>query len=673
MKNKDREKLTLWQDRLSSQESAYSEVIEDMDNRETLYKGSRELTVLIATDTKTEAVHVRNITAECIESQVDANIPQPKVTACYKEDEPLADIIENMIRNELDRMPFEAMNDMMSRTVPIQGGGLWLIEWDNTQRTHKTVGEIVISTLHPKQFIPQDGIYDRISDMDYAIIKVPATKEYINRKYDVNVDDEAESEPEVKGTDDEAETAADMVTQYVAYYRNDKGGIGVFSWVNDSILEDLEDYQARRLKRCTKCGQEESPDIDPMNEQTTDGTYPEILPDDMAVLPEDKPQKGSCKYCGSNSWEESEEAFETVIEPIMRKMGNPIPGMDMMTGEPTRIPYYKPDMYPVVLQKNVSVFGQLLGESDVDKITDQQNTTNIIHGNIIDKLLAGGSFMALPNKAYIKTDPARKKVIYFDNMPDLQYTRAIDMDEDISQDMLYLQQVYEEARQAIGITDSMQGRKDPTATSGKAKEFAAAQSAGRLESKRVMKNSAFAELFEAMFKFKLAYADESRPVVSQDYKGNTQYQEFNRYDFLKQDDAGEWYWNDRFIFACDTSSPLASNREAMWQETRLNLTSGALGDPANPQTQLLFWTIMEQLHYPISGQIKQYMQDILQQQQAQAQQAQQMQAQQMQGEQRQQQLTNDADQQRAIVDVKRQAREDAMKAAQVGRPEKGIK
>ena len=38
--------------------------------------------------------------------------------------------------------------------------------------------------------------------------------------------------------------------QYVAYYRNQDGGIGRFSWVNDTMLEDLEDYQARRLRRC---------------------------------------------------------------------------------------------------------------------------------------------------------------------------------------------------------------------------------------------------------------------------------------------------------------------------------------------------------------------------------------------------------------------------------------
>ena len=171
----------------------------------------------------------------------------------------------------------------------------------------------------------------------------------------------------------------------------------------------------------------------------------------------------------------------------------------------------------------------------------------------------------------------------------------------MQQDLTYLAQVNEEARQVIGITDTFQGRTAHTATSGKAKEFAEAPSAGRLESKRVMKDAAYAALFEAMFKFKLAYTDEPRPVVSYDNHGRAEYKQFNRYDFLDQDEAGNWIWNDRCICSCDTSAPLASNREAMWQETRMNLQTGAFGDPSNLQTLILFWTKMEMLHYPGAG------------------------------------------------------------------------
>ena len=56
-----------------------------------------------------------------------------------------------------------------------------------------------------------------------------------------------------------------------------------------------------------------------------------------------------------------------------------------------------------------------------------------------------------------------------------------DFKGDLQYELLYLANVYEEARQILGITDSFQGRQDSTATSGKAKEFSAAQAAGRLE------------------------------------------------------------------------------------------------------------------------------------------------------------------------------------------------
>ena len=177
---------------------------------------------------------------------------------------------------------------------------------------------------------------------------------------------------------------------------------------------------------------------------------------------------------------------------------------------PTRIPFYKPDIYPVILQKNVSVYGKFLGDSDIDKIADQQNTSNRIEAKIIDKLVKSGSYITLPKDAKIRYDEEDMKKIYLPNAADKSFIDVYDLQGNIEQDLTYLGQVYEEARQVIGITDSFQGRKDSTATSGTAKEFSAAQAAGRLESKRVMKDAAYAALFEAMFKFKLAYSTTSR-------------------------------------------------------------------------------------------------------------------------------------------------------------------
>ena len=650
-KKTDKNKLRLWQERLAKNVSAYDAEVSKMDDRETRYLGTDAISPIVKGDKKEKTPHVRNICAELIEAQVDSNIPQPKVTARRPGDEAKAKLIEDMLRNELDRMPFEQLNDMMERTVPIQGGAAFLVEWDNTQRTHSTIGELAVSTLHPKQIVPQDGVYTGIEDMDYIILKLPQTKEYIRRKYGVDLTDETEQEPDVKGSDGSG-TVDDLVTQYVAYYRNDKGGIGLYSWVNDTQLEDLEDYQARRLRRCTKCGAVEPLDAEPADEPAVGGLLPgmegEGTPSlftmsyygaaDSEGAPPMKPlaRRGGrkvCPYCGASSWEESEEDFEELYTPVMRSDGTTIPGMvrsvaasvtaldDMglpeaeIVEEPTRIPFYKPNIFPVILQKNVSVYGKFLGDSDIDKIANQQNTSNRIEAKIIDKLVKSGSYITLPPNASIEVNTKDMKVIRLLNAADKQMIGVYDLQGNISQDMAYLAQIYEEARQVIGITDSFQGRQDTTATSGKAKEFSAAQSAGRLESKRVMKNAAYAALFEAMFKFRLAYTDEPRPVVSNDIHGNAKYDTFNRYDFLEQDAAGEWCWNDQFLFSCDTSAPLASNREAMWQETRQNLQTGAFGDPTQLQTLILFWSKMEMLHYPGASETKSYLEEELQRQQ----------------------------------------------------------
>ena len=643
-KNKDR--LRLWQDRLSVNETAYDGELSKMDGREEQYLGTNKLRDIVRGERTKTAVHVRNISAELIEAQTDSAIPQPKVTARREKDEMLAKLIEDMLRNELDRMPFEQLNDMMERTVPIQGGAGFLVEWDNTLRTHDTVGELTVSTLHPKQIIPQDGVYSGIEDMDYVILKMPQTKEYIRKKYGVDVMDESEEEPDVKAVN--GSNADDLVTQYMAYYRNNKGGIGLYSWVNDTELEDLEDYQARRLRRCAKCGALEPMETD-VGSPATD-IESEFDGIEKALGRETKPKSGTgkktCPYCGSTKWEDSDEDYEEVYQPILRSDGSIIPGEVQtggMTGEldemglpivevvmvPTRIPYYKPNIFPVIMQKNVSVYGKFLGDSDLDKIKDQQNTINRIETKIIDKLLASGSYITLPDEASIKVDTDDMKVIRPGSAANASLIGVYDLQGNIAPDMQYLNEVYEEARQIIGITDSFQGRHDATATSGKAKEFAAAQAAGRLESKHTMKNAAYAALFEAMFKFKLAYADEPRPVVSDDVHGNKEYKEFNRYDFLEQDAAGEWHWNDQFLFSCDTSAPLAANREAMWQETRMNLQTGAFGDPTNIKTLILFWTKMEQLHYPGAGDTRSYLEEELQRQ-MEMQQAQMMQQQQMQ-------------------------------------------
>ena len=119
-----------------------------------------------------------------------------------------------------------------------------------------------------------------------------------------------------------------------------------------------------------------------------------------------------------------------------------------------------------------------------------------------------------------------------------------------------------------------------------------------LDSKRQMKNAAYADIDKIIFQYYLAYADEPRPVAYKDSFGKLQNRTFNRYDFLERDEAGEYYYNDEYLFSTDATIDVERSRELLWQENRQNFQQGAYGDPKLLQTQLIFWQNMEQAHYP---------------------------------------------------------------------------
>jgi hypothetical protein len=590
--NEQKKKLEMWQEKLTRYDAAFQEETAKMDEREAIYRGRNRIDELVDGDVIRKTPHVRNIAAELIEAQVDANIPQPKVTALRREDEHLAVLIEDMLRSKLDRLPMEILNDQMERTVPIQGGGLYVLEWDSAYRTHDTVGQSVVSVVHPKQLVPQPGVTGDLEQMDDFILKLPQTKNFIRRRYGVDVSEGTEEEPQIRGSG-ELSASDELVTQYVGYYRNQQGGIGMFSWVNDTVLEDLEDCQSRILCRCRQCG-----GVQPGNLLSVPWGLEEVDEE------QERPEGPVCPLCGGQL-ERTVEEYQELWLPVERSDGSVIPGADPITGEPTRVPYYKPDIYPVFLQKSVSVYGKLLGESDIDKVRDQQNTINRLEKSIIDQLLAAGTYITLPPDPSIKVDTGVAKVIRLKNVTDKNYLGVYDMKCDVEQPLAYLEYIYQEARDVVGITDSYLGRKDTTATSAVAKEFSANQSAGRLQSKRVMKNACWAKLFEGLFKFELAYADEKRPVMGVDPQGNPRDEQWNRWDFLAQDEDGQWYWNDRFLFSCDSATALSADRTAMWKETQSYYTAGAFGDPNQTETRILFWTKMEQLHYPGAAQTRQ--------------------------------------------------------------------
>ena len=582
-------KLKKWQGKYDKAKSQYAEELSLMENYEKYYNGDRHVKGNPNSNVAASklAINVRNIVYELIESQVDSSLPMPKVSAIHAEDMDQAKIIEEFLKNEMKTLRFKAINDAQERTTPVQGGDFVLVEWDNSKGYHCTLGDLSVSEVHPRQVIPQPGMTE-IGKMDYIFIRTSQTKEYVKQRYGVDVSDEEETDAELR----EGVSTDDIVTVVTVYYKNEQGRIGLYRWCGDVELEDLPDYQARQLEVCGKCG---TPKID-----------------------------DSCPVCGGRKFVKEKQETETL--QVMQDAGmDPVTGQIMQQPVMVEVPYYTPNRFPLVLRKNISRDRYLLGYSDVGVIEDQQDTIKKLGSKINEKLLKGGSYVTLPDGLGIDTTDDELKIIRIETPNQMQMIQAITVQADTSQDRVVLETNYNWAKSALGITDSFQGKYDSSATSGTAKQYSINQAAGRLESKRVMKNLAYAELYETMFKFALAYADQKIPISMQGKDGEQAFTHFDRRDFLKMDDAGEWYWNDEFIFDTDPTSTLLTNREAMWNQADMKLQSGAFGPIGDLETNYLYWLEQERNGYPNAGEIKNVIEDRLTEQKQQAQMLQQMQ------------------------------------------------
>ena len=64
---------------------------------------------------------------ELVETQINNSIPQPKVTPRDPKDIDLALDIEGYLKNEMDRIQFETINDEAERETYVQGSVFYMI------------------------------------------------------------------------------------------------------------------------------------------------------------------------------------------------------------------------------------------------------------------------------------------------------------------------------------------------------------------------------------------------------------------------------------------------------------------------------------------------------------------------------------------------------------------
>lgn len=588
-------KLKEWKKKLEDAKDQYGSQRKKMKLYAEYYAGTRTMqpNPNISKAPSKVATNVRNIVYELLETEVDSSIPMPKVRPLHADDEELAHKIEHYLENKIRQCNLITTNDVMERNTTIFGGDFFHVQWDVNRGLHSEIGDLRITEVHPKKLIPQPGVTE-LDNMDYFFIQELMTKKMVKRVYGEDVSDAENDETEyTPGT-----TNTDLVTVNTAYYHNDKGGIGVYIWCDRIELLDMEDYQSRYLDRCAKCG---------------------------TVM-----KNGVCPECGSKKSKKLPEEYEELIdaieiksdfggmlpppeEPVLDENGVPVPmldenGMPIMNGQEMQIkktkkkvPYYKPNVYPIVLRKNITENDRFLGGSDVAPIIDQQDTIKKLGTKINEKLLKGGSYVTLPKGKKVKTTDEELKIIEIDNPAEKAAIDVINVQPNVQNDLNYQEVNYQWAKNMLGVTDAYQGRFSASEVSGSARQYAINQAAGRLESKRVMKNEAYAKLYEIMFKYWLAYSDQTAEISTTDAEGKTSFEQMNRHDFLRLDKAGEFYWDDEFIFETDPTSTLMANREAMWNQTDMKLQSQAFGPLGDMETLRTYWTFMKAMGYPNAG------------------------------------------------------------------------
>ena len=587
-------KLQFFKDLFENAKGQQSALRDDFDKWSKQYKG--DLTI---DGSVIPALTGRNITYELIESQFSSYLPSTAVTPeVYSErNDRNAKSIERLLKNKRNQLPFEKMNDIDERYSPIYGGSIWLVEWDNSIKTHNTVGDVKITCWSPSHFVGQPCIYD-IDDMEYCFITFETTKEDLVRKYGVPIDVTDDTESENGGETDETATVN------VCYYKNDEDKICQYIWSGDTELQDIEDYYSRKVYVCKNCGRrKELCTCDKPDYELQDDEYEELDHDivlsDGSVIPAASPVMKD----GQVVMEESQQ--QAVLEDGSVAMdeinGIMIPAtvpVQVPKLERTKLPYYTPSKFPIIIRKNTSQEDSLFGQSDCEFIRPQQQAINKIESRILEKLMNAGVYPTAPEDYIGQFDNGLYKNVIKVGQGNYKLFGRIDLQVDLTQDISQSERLYQQSKRIMGITDSYQGQADSTAQSGKAKQIQVNQSAGRLDSKRKMKNAAYAEIDEVIFLYYLAYADEPRAMSYVDSMGRLQNAQFNRYDFIERDENGEYYYNTQYLFGTDPTGDVEQSRETIWSENRLNFQNGCYGNPQQLETLLIFWQQMERHHYP---------------------------------------------------------------------------
>ena len=526
---------------------------------------------------------IRKLAFELVEGKVSANIPAPKMTPRYHEDLVPVNVTEDFIKQNVDNMLSEEMNDLSEHHVLIDGT-VWLkVNWNPFDNTHERSGNPLIS-VHPVDTIyPQPGV-SNYRKLEYIFEVGSMTIAECIDLYKRNI---------------KSPTQNDIIPTITCYFLNEDRYVGKFMWCEETsqvICNDLE-WGIRRRRECSKCH--------------------EILP-----------IEDECPICGCKVMKYYPVKEEILTEDL-KLVTNPYRSgesqdakddynqIDQGSGLPagTVIPHYLLRQLPFIPYKRISVPNSIYGMSEVEVILEDQDLINKLLNKAERKSNQSKTYVTKLKQTHITDDSDEINFIEIDDAKEGQGIQVKQVMSDISQEITEAQLLYELAKSTVGITDTDQGKNDPSARSGKAKQLQMQASAKRNVAPDAMRNLAFSGVYELIFKNLLAFTDEERSYISLLPDGTEMEEVWSKYMFLHTDKNGEMYYRDDYAWSVDTATEITQDRAAMWQLIDNDYLNGLMGNQIDPvKSLLMYWQMKDQYGYPLAkfaiGFIKQGMKEL---------------------------------------------------------------
>ena len=512
---------------------------------------------------------IRKLAYELVEGEINSAIPAPKMSPRYHADLTPINATEDLLKYEMDKMLTEEVNDESEHHVLIDGTTWFKVGWNPFDSTHLRSGNPIVKCCPVDTVFPQPGVKN-YKDLEYIFELTEMSVAKIADLYDRYV---------------QASGDSDIVQLVSCYFLNEDRLVGKFTWCEETgqvICNDLE-WGIRKKRVCAKCNYG-------VNIET------------------------ECPVCGSKKFKYISVKKEVLEKPLTfvknpyRSGDSPNPDDDKNIEDPaaslpsqTEIPHYLIRQLPFVPYKRVSAPTGIYGMSQVELVLEDQDLINKFLNKAERKSGKSRTWVTKLKDTVIQDKDEEVSLVEVESPQEGQSIQVKQVQSDINEEMSQSQYLYEIAKSTVGTTDTDQGKNDPSARSGKAKQLQMQASAQRRVAGTTLRNMAFAGVYELIFKNLLAYCDEDRSYVSLLPDGSKMEEVWSKYMFLAKDDDGNLYYRDDFAWSVDTATEITQDRAAMWQLITNDFINGTLGTNIDPNRALMmYWQMMEQHNYPLA-------------------------------------------------------------------------